>query len=77
MARRGCGGPPHRAVGRPVLLTAGGYDRPPLERTIRAEDFGTAEMAFAGSAAYGIDREMEHLAGQEIHEEGLRVFRFG
>jgi len=49
----------------------------PLERTIRTEDLGAAEMEFSGSAAYGIDHEMEHLGGREIHGEGLRVFRFG
>lgn len=49
----------------------------PLERTIRAEDLGAVEMVFAGSTAYGIDHEMEHLAGREIHGEGLRAFRWG
>ncbi len=32
------------------------------------------ELAFA---AYGIDHEMEHLAGREVRGEGLRVFRWG
>ncbi|MCC7556518.1 MAG: hypothetical protein KO254_10495 [Methanoculleus marisnigri] len=49
----------------------------PLERTIRAEDLGAAEMTFTGSTACGIDHEMEHLAGREIRGEGLRTFRFG
>ncbi|MCM2465267.1 RimK/LysX family protein [Methanoculleus oceani] len=49
----------------------------PLERTIRTEDLGAVEMAFSGSTAYGIDHEMEHLAGREIRGEGLRIFRFG
>ncbi|MDD4253540.1 hypothetical protein FGW20_02880 [Methanoculleus sp. FWC-SCC3] len=49
----------------------------PLEKTIRAEDLGAVEEVFSGSTAYGIDHEMEHLAGREIRGEGLRVFRFG
>ena len=49
----------------------------PLERTIRAEDLDAAEMTFTGSTAYGIDHEMEHLAGREIRGEGLRTFRWG
>jgi predicted metalloprotease len=34
-------------------------------------------MAFSGSAAYGIDHELEHLAGREIRGKELQVFRFG
>ncbi|KUL03084.1 MAG: Putative metalloprotease [Methanoculleus marisnigri] len=49
----------------------------PLEREIRTEDLGTVEIAFSGSTAYGIDHELEHLAGREIRGEKLRVFRFG
>lgn len=49
----------------------------PLERTILTEDLGAVEMAFTGSTAYGIDHEMEHLAGRGIHGEGLRTFRWG
>ena len=49
----------------------------PLEKTIRTEDLDAAEMEFSGSAAYGIDHEMEHLARREIRGEELRVFRFG
>ncbi|MDK2890287.1 MAG: hypothetical protein PWR21_919 [Methanoculleus sp.] len=49
----------------------------PLERTILTEDPGAVEMEFSGSTAYGIDHEMEHLAGREIRGEGLRAFRWG
>jgi len=49
----------------------------PLEREIRTEELEVAEMTFSGSTAYGIDHELEHLAGREIAGEGLWVFRFG
>jgi predicted metalloprotease len=49
----------------------------PLEREIRTEDLDAVEIAFSGSTAYGIDHELEHLAGQEIRGEELQVFRFG
>jgi predicted metalloprotease len=78
-----CGNAPARLlVGRPYRVRIGARRAirmtvHPLERTIRTEDLGAAEMAFAGSAAYGIDHEMEHLAGREVRGEGLRVFRWG
>jgi predicted metalloprotease len=78
-----CGSAPERLlVERPyrMRLTARRVIRMtvnPLERTIRTEDLGAAEMAFAGSTAYGIDHELEHLTGREIRGEGLRAFRFG
>ena len=49
----------------------------PLRREIRTEELDAREMAFSGSTAYGIDHELEHLAGREIAGEELRVFRFG
>jgi len=49
----------------------------PLKREIRTEELDAREMAFSGSTAYGIDHELEHLAGREIAGEELRVFRFG
>ncbi|MCK9276823.1 MAG: RimK/LysX family protein [Methanoculleus sp.] len=78
-----CGGAPARLlVARPyrVRLDADRVIRMtvhPLEREIRTEELDMTEMAFSGSAAYGIDHELEHLAGQEIAGEELRVFRFG
>ncbi|WP_292727969.1 hypothetical protein [Methanoculleus sp.] len=49
----------------------------PLEREIRTEELSIVEMVFSGSTAYGIDHELEHLAGREIRGEELQVFRFG
>ena len=77
-----CGNSPLRMlVARPYRVRLGS-DRVikmtvhPTERTIRTEDLDTTEMVFSGSTAYGIDHEMEHLAGREIRGEGLRVFRW-
>ena len=78
-----CGNTPARLlVARPYRVRIGARRAirmtvHPLERTIRTEDLGAVEMAFSGSAAYGIDHEMEHLEGREVRGEGLRVFRLG
>jgi predicted metalloprotease len=78
-----CGSAPARLlVNRPYRVRLGARRAikmivNPLERTIRVEDLDAAEMTFTGSTAYGIDHEMEHLAGREICGEGLRAFRFG
>ena len=78
-----CGEAPDRLlVERPYRVRLGA-DRiirmtvHPLERTIRTEELDAREMTCSGSTAYGIDHELEHLAGREIRGEELRVFRFG
>jgi predicted metalloprotease len=78
-----CGEVPARLlVARPYLVRLAA-DRVlkmtvnPLERVIRTEELDITELTFSGSTAYGIDHELEHLAGRDIAGEELWVFRFG
>ncbi len=78
-----CGRAPARLLVKRPYRVRLGADRVirmtvhPQEREIRTEELDVAEMAFSGSTAYGIDHELEHLAGREIRGEELQVFRLG